>query len=236
MAQRGEKAFDERYGRSLTAAAQGDGESLERQYFYHKPDPQTSGSVEDRRRLFHRSGLRPKLGVSDRPRPHPAGRRLKRLALKSLWKYNWTPDVGRIAASTQRPLVRDAGEAVSLCVRGRRAAARGWTARCSPVSRAISTSAWTARKPGGQAHDLGRDADGGPGGLPRRSTTLSSARRNPWNEVECGDHYARSMASYGVFLAACGFEYHGPKGHLGFAPVGRTGSRGRRLGATRRKA
>ena len=26
------------------------------------------------------------------------------------------------------------------------------------------------------------------------------------------------MASYGVFLAACGFEYHGPNGHIGFAP------------------
>jgi hypothetical protein len=26
------------------------------------------------------------------------------------------------------------------------------------------------------------------------------------------------MASYGVYLAACGYEYHGPKRHLGFAP------------------
>lgn len=44
------------------------------------------------------------------------------------------------------------------------------------------------------------------------------ARRNPYNEIECSDHYARSMAAYGVFLAACGYQYHGPRGHLGFAP------------------
>lgn len=44
------------------------------------------------------------------------------------------------------------------------------------------------------------------------------ARRNPYNEIECSDHYSRAMASYGSFLMACGFEYHGPKGHLGFAP------------------
>ena len=45
-----------------------------------------------------------------------------------------------------------------------------------------------------------------------------AAKRNPYNEIECSDHYARAMASYGTFITACGFEYHGPKGYLRFAP------------------
>lgn len=45
-----------------------------------------------------------------------------------------------------------------------------------------------------------------------------AAKRNPFNEIECSDHYARAMASYGTFITACGFTCHGPKGELGFAP------------------
>ncbi len=44
------------------------------------------------------------------------------------------------------------------------------------------------------------------------------AKHNPFNEIECGDHYARAFASWGVYTALSGFEYHGPKGHIGFAP------------------
>jgi len=43
-------------------------------------------------------------------------------------------------------------------------------------------------------------------------------RRNPWDEIECGHHYARSMASYALLLALAGFRYHGPKRRLHVDP------------------
>ena len=46
----------------------------------------------------------------------------------------------------------------------------------------------------------------------------AAEKRNPYNEIECGEHYARAMAAHSVFLGACGFEHHGPSGHIGFAP------------------
>lgn len=45
------------------------------------------------------------------------------------------------------------------------------------------------------------------------------AKRNPWNEFECGNNYARSMASYALLNAYSGFRFDMSKGLVGFNPV-----------------
>jgi non-lysosomal glucosylceramidase len=44
-------------------------------------------------------------------------------------------------------------------------------------------------------------------------------KRNPWNEIECGSNYARSMASYGLLLSYSGFRFDRGAGLLGFRPA-----------------
>lgn len=43
-------------------------------------------------------------------------------------------------------------------------------------------------------------------------------RRNPWDEEECGHHYARAMASWSLLLALSGYHYDGSAGRMSFAP------------------
>jgi uncharacterized protein (DUF608 family) len=143
-------------------------------------------------------------------------------ALKSLWRYNFSPDVGpyRAAYKTGRWYAL-AGEAGLLM--------------CSFPRRDWDYEQAKGKGPDWAAGYFNECMNGfeyqAAGHMIREGLTLEglavtravhdryhASRRNPWNEVECGDHYARSMASYGVFLAACGYEYHGPKQHLGFAP------------------
>jgi hypothetical protein len=135
-------------------------------------------------------------------------------ALKAIWTYNWAPDVGPQNAK-HKP--------------------ERWFAR--PGEAGLFTCTWPKSKHMGQKSVRYRD-EIWTGieyqvaghmvweGLLTEALAICRgihdryhpARHNPWNEIECGDHYARGMASYGVFLALCGFEYHGPKRHLGFAP------------------
>jgi non-lysosomal glucosylceramidase len=42
--------------------------------------------------------------------------------------------------------------------------------------------------------------------------------RNPWDEIECGHHYARAMSSWALLLALSGFHYDGVNHSIGFNP------------------
>ena len=50
-------------------------------------------------------------------------------------------------------------------------------------------------------------------GIPR-----APIQRNPWNEIECGGHYARAMSSWSLLLALSGWDYDGPRQALRLTP------------------
>ena len=46
----------------------------------------------------------------------------------------------------------------------------------------------------------------------------NGSNRNPWNEIECGSNYARSMASFAMLPILSGFTFDLPRGTIGFDP------------------
>jgi uncharacterized protein (DUF608 family) len=134
-------------------------------------------------------------------------------ALAAVYRYNWTSDVGPYNNRylPQRWFARpgDAGLFTCTWPRGGRPA--------DPVL--YRDEVWTGIEYQVAGHMLwegmAREALAIVRGIHER---YDGARRNPWNEVECGDHYARAMASWGCLLAAEGYVYDGPAGRIGFAP------------------
>jgi hypothetical protein len=54
---------------------------------------------------------------------------------------------------------------------------------------------------------------------------FSGRRRNPFDEAECGHHYGRALASWGLALTLAGFHYDGRDGSMVFGPAGNKGGR-----------
>jgi len=134
-------------------------------------------------------------------------------ALKSVWRYNWAPDVGPYNKihKPERWFARPGEPGLFTCTwpkspylaEGVRYRNEVWTGIEYQVA---GHMIWEGMVTEGLAICYG---------IHQR---YHPAKHNPFNEVECGDHYARALASWGVYTALSGFEYHGPKGHIGFSP------------------
>ncbi len=144
-------------------------------------------------------------------------------ALRSLWRYNFVPDVGPFRERfTKGRWYASAGDAgLIMCTWPREPVDPGkqkhWQYRY--FNECMSGFEYQAA-----AHMIWEGHD--QPDLLQHGLAISRAvhdrydaqMRNPYNEIECSDHYARAMASYGVFQAVCGFNCHGPKGRLTFIP------------------
>jgi non-lysosomal glucosylceramidase len=140
-------------------------------------------------------------------------------ALRALWKYNFTPDVGPYIKE------RKGGRPYALPGEG------GMVMNTNPRNEAKPYGENMTWQLGyfhecmsGFEHQVAAHMMAE--GMVDEALVMTrmihdryhAGKRNPFNEIECSDHYARAMASYGTFIAACGFEYHGPKGYMRFAP------------------
>ena len=134
--------------------------------------------------------------------------------LDSIWKYCWTPDVG-LQNDVHKPERWFAypGEAGLLTCTWPKSKHLG------PNSTRYRDEIWTGIEYQVANHMAWE-------GMLTETLVMCRAiheryhpaKHNPFNEIECGDHYARALASWGVLIGLAGFEYDGPRGHIGFAP------------------
>ncbi|WP_214320000.1 GH116 family glycosyl hydrolase [Nonomuraea sediminis] len=192
------------------------------EYYIQRVDPAHADVINHNRgchidQMFGQS-LASQYGL---PRVMPADK--CRTALEKLYRYNFAPDPAdyrskfhTIEGGRWFAMAREHGMLMTTWPHGGDAQAPGNPASWAAI---YFNECWTGQEYQVAHHMMDE-------GLVEKGLTLTRAihdryhpaKRNPYNEIECGDHYARAMASYGVYVSACGFTYHGPEGRIGFAP------------------
>ncbi|MGA9364262.1 MAG: GH116 family glycosyl-hydrolase [Bacteroidota bacterium] len=133
-----------------------------------------------------------------------------RKALGSIFKYNWRTDFSD-HANVQRVYALNDEKGLVLC---------SWPKGGRPsLPFPYSDEVWTGIEYQVASHLIYE-------GFVKEGLSIvhgvrdryNGERRNPWNEVECGNHYARAMASWAVLLALSGFRWDGVAGHIEFTP------------------
>ena len=134
-----------------------------------------------------------------------------RSSLHAIFKYNFKPDLSQ-HANAQRPgyaMGREPG--LLLC---------SWPRGEKPTLPFVySDEVWTGIEYQVASHLMQE-------GFVNEGLTIVKAvrsrydgrTRNPWNEYECGNYYARAMASYSLLSALAGFRYSAVEETLWFGP------------------
>jgi hypothetical protein len=130
--------------------------------------------------------------------------------LQAIFRYNYRANLSE-HASVQRTyaLNDDAGVLVASYGAGKR----------PPIPFPYFAEVWTGLEYQFAAHLIYE------GMVTEALTVIESARRrhdgerrNPWNEPECGHHYARAMSSWATLVALSGFQYSGVERTLVLKP------------------
>jgi hypothetical protein len=135
-------------------------------------------------------------------------------ALRSVFTYNWTPDVATVYDRMPHRFIL-------LANRGEPGMVGITYPKGDPPDFRIKQNddPWTGYEYQAASHMLYE-------GLLTEGLTIAygvhqrynGKDHNPWCEIEGGDHYSRAMSAWGLLLAASGYVYDGPAGRIGFAP------------------
>ena len=130
-----------------------------------------------------------------------------RITLKSIMKYNYVPDFSRYFNNMRSYVLgNEAGLLMASWPKGRLEVPFPYFAE---VMTGFEYCAAVSMKYEGMDEEALKC-------FAAIRNRFDGAKRNPFDEIECGHHYARAMASWAGVLAWSGFHYSGIRQEIGF--------------------